>query len=202
MIILTKDFKMSSMFLFFKSLVLGITLAAPLGPIAILCVRRTLSHGFISGIVTGMYAAVASFGITAVTQALVGASPILRLFGGISLCCIALRIFCATKNRDDEQVIEAPSHLKNYMKTILLTLANPLTIVTFIGIVSALELESTLSGAFICTTGMFCGSMLWHILLVSGINIAKTFLKPSYIAVINYLSGLTLGGLGIGILIR
>lgn len=200
---------MSSLFLFLKAIGFGIALAAPVGPIAILCVRRTLTNGFTAGLVTGMgaatadglYAALAAFGLSSILHFLIGASPFMQLVGGIFLCYIGVRLFWVKTNTDTSEVITSSPHLSNYIKTFLLTLANPLTIVIFLGIVSVLEIDSTIYAAFLLTIGIFLGSTLWHLLLVSGFSIARTFLKPKHFTLINYLSGLLLAGLGTSMLI-
>lgn len=200
---------MSSLFLFLKAFGLGIALAAPVGPIAILCIRRTLTRGFTSGFATGMgaatadglYAALAAFGLNAIIHLLIDVSPVLRPLGGILLCYIGLRLFWAKQPVDNSSRIDFSSHLGDYSKTVLLTLANPLTIVTFLGIISALEMGETTHATYIITAGIFLGSAFWHLLLVSGFSIAKTFLKQDHFVVINYLSGFLLAGLGTSMLI-
>lgn len=201
---------MYNFFLFLKSFGLGIVLAAPVGPIAILCIRHTVTHGFTSGFVIGMgaatadglYAALASFGMTAIIQFLIEVTPFLKPLGGIVLCYIGLRFLWTKGNKNNVQEINTSSHLKNYSKIVFLTLTNPLTIITFLGIVSALEIQSfSYNAAFIITTGMFLGSAVWHLLLVSCFNIAKTFLNSSYLSLINFLSGVLLASLGISMLI-
>jgi threonine/homoserine/homoserine lactone efflux protein len=200
---------MSNLFLFLKALGFGIALAAPVGPIAILCVRRTLTDGFAAGLVTGMgaatadglYAALAAFGLSSILHVLMGASPFMQFGGGIFLCYIGVRLFWVKTNVDTSQEIHSSSHLSNYIKTLLLTLANPLTVVIFLGLVSVLEIDTSPHAAFILTIGIFLGSVLWHLLLVSGFSIARTFLKPKHFTLINYLSGLLLAGLGTSILI-
>ena len=201
---------MYNFFLFLKSFGLGIALAAPVGPIAVLCIRRTVTHGFTSGFVIGMgaatadglYAALASFGMTAITQFLIGASPFLRPLGGIILCYIGLRLLWTKENKNNVKEIDTSSHLANYSKIVCLTLANPLTIITFLGIVSALEIQSSsYNTALVITTGMFLGSAVWHLLLVSCFNYVKTFLNSSYLSLINFLSGVILATLGVSMLI-
>ncbi len=197
------------MFLFLKAFGLGIALAAPLGPIAVLCIRFTLTHGFTSGLVIGMgaatadgiYAALASFGINTVTQLLIGVNTYFRPLGGILLCYIGIRFLWTKEYNDNIKGIYTSSHFSNYSKTVFLTLANPLTIVTFLGVVSALDIESSTSSAFFITMGMLLGSALWHILLVSCASTAKKFLKHPNFYLINVLSGSILVGVGISMLI-
>src|SRR3990172_8990998 len=131
--------------IFLKGLLLGFSIAAPVGPIGVLCIRRTLAEGRTAGFASGLgaatadalYGSIAGFGLTIVSSFLIDQSHWLQLAGGIFLLYLGIKTFLAKS----KETIETGSPLEksrgiigNYASTFLLTLTNPLTILSFIAI--------------------------------------------------------------------
>jgi threonine/homoserine/homoserine lactone efflux protein len=158
------------MSIFARGLVLGFSIAAPVGPIGVLCIRRTMADGRAIGFVSGLgaatadaiYAAVAAFGLTIVSTALLDAQHWLRLIGGCFLCYLGIRTFLATptmEGRGDD----GRGLLGSYASTFALTLTNPMTILSFTANFAGLGVTAAgrYSPAVLLVAGVFCGSGLW-----------------------------------------
>src|SRR5262249_25342173 len=140
--------------LFLRGIVIGLSIAAPVGPIGVLCIRRTLAEGRASGLATGLgaatadagYRCVAALGPTAPTGALTAAQMGVRLIGGGFLVYLGVRAFLS---RAGDRAAEARggSLLKAYASTFLLTLTNPMTILSFVAVFAALGLGATRGSA-------------------------------------------------------
>ena len=192
---------------FFKGLIIGLSIAAPVGPIGILCINRTLSSGRMVGLLTGLgaatadafYGSIAAFGLTFISVFLVQQQIWFRLIGGIFLCFLGARtIFSQSK---DNSIQVNPTNMWNaYGSTFFLTLTNPVTILAFIAIFSALGLVS-LSGSYssagFTVLGVFMGSACWWFILSSVTNLFRDRIKPSGLIWVNRLSGLVLIGFGL-----
>lgn len=192
---------------FIKGLILGFSIAAPVGPIGLLCIRRTLADGRLHGIVSGLgaatadaiYGSVAGFGLTIVAGFLTGQQFWLQLFGGLFLIYLGVKIFFT---RPAER--PARSEKKNlpgvYFSTLLLTLSNPATIFMFIAIFAGMgavsQTEKSL-GAFTLVAGVFCGSTLWWVILSSLASIFRSRLTAAAMVWINRLSGILIAGFGL-----
>lgn len=160
-----------------RGLVIGFSIAAPVGPIGVLCIRRTLAEGRASGFVSGLgaasadavYGAVAGFGLTAVSNALVGGQTWLRLVGGLFLCYLGLRTLLAHPTAGAVS-LPARGLAGAYATTFALTLTNPMTILSFAAIFAGLGIAAArdYGSAALLVLGVFSGSALWWLIL-SGI---------------------------------
>jgi threonine/homoserine/homoserine lactone efflux protein len=150
---------------FYKGLIIGFSIAAPVGPIGILCIRRTLTAGRISGLVTGigaasadaLYGCIAAFGLTFVSNFLIHQLSWLRLFGGIFLCYLGVKTFFSQPSQSTAQAGHL-SLINAYTSTFFLTLTNPLTILSFAAIFAGLGLanvQSSYSSAATTVLGVF-----------------------------------------------
>jgi threonine/homoserine/homoserine lactone efflux protein len=160
-----------------KGLALGFSIAAPVGPIGVLCIRRSITDGRAAGLATGlgaatadaMYGAVAAFGLTAVSGTLVAERGGLGLFGGLFLCYLGVRMWT---RREGDTAAGAPAAglLSAYASTFVLTLTNPMTILSFVAIFAGLGLASgsDRAAAAMLVGGVFLGSALWWVLLSAG----------------------------------
>lgn len=187
--------------LFSKGLVIGFSIAAPVGPIGLLCIRRTLAGGAWSGVVTGLgaatadaaYGCVAGLGLTAVSDLLVGGQAWLGIGGGAFLCCLGVRTFRARPAERPAREGRA-GLLGNYLSTLVLTLTNPLTILSFAAVFAGVGLgagggaRSTLA----LVAGVFAGSCAWWLLLSGGVSLFRTQLGPVWLTGINRGAGLLL----------
>jgi threonine/homoserine/homoserine lactone efflux protein len=182
-----------------KGFIIGFSIAAPVGPIGILCIQRTITHGRLSGLLTGLgaatadgfYGAVAAFGLKIVSNFLMGEQYWIRLIGGIFLLYLAVKIFPAKP----AQKAGADSHkglISDYFSTLLLTVANPLTILSFIAVFAGLGLASTNGGgisALFMVMGVFLGSSLWWLILSGGVSFFRAKFTGSSLGIVNKVSG-------------
>jgi len=161
--------------LLMRGVVLGFSIAAPVGPIGILCIHRTLAEGCAAGIVSGLgaatadafYGCVAAFGLVSVSSFLSGQRTALRLLGGVFLCYLGLRALVA---RPPETPSRAGTRglLHAYASTVLLTLTNPMTILSFAALFSALGIagdRASYASASSLVIGVFVGSASWWLVL-------------------------------------
>jgi threonine/homoserine/homoserine lactone efflux protein len=193
-----------------RGLAIGIAVAAPIGPVNVLCMHRTLAHGRLNGFISGLGAAaadatfglVAAFGVTVVADFLMGQQSWLRLGGGIFLLALGVRIFLA---RPAAPAVETDRHGLGWAiaSTYLLTITNPLTILSFIGIFAGAGLgqgETGYAGAAIIVLGVFLGSCLWWLALSFGIGMVRHRLDERGLQWINRGSGALIFVFGIGAL--
>lgn len=193
-----------------KGLVLGFSIAAPVGPIGVLCFRRALEQGFWPAVAGGLgtavadaaYAAVAAFGITAIATLLLDFQHALAIVGGVALLWLGLRAF---RTRPADRPAEAGGRglAPMFAATFLLTLANPATILSFAAVFAGLGLVGATRGgvaASLLTLGVFAGSMLWWMLLAGVVSALRTRVPCSALLWVNRGSGLLLGAFGISVL--
>lgn len=159
--------------LFFKSLIIGVTIAAPVGPVGILCIQRTLAYGKRTGFVSGLgaatadalYGLVAVMGLTIVSDFLLDHQFWIQLWGGVFLFLLGWKTFTSQsapfKTGESSQTI---SSLKGFLSVFLLTLTNPMTILAFIAIFGVFRVtgsDGSILSALLVVVGVFCGSALW-----------------------------------------
>lgn len=192
--------------------IVGFSIAAPVGPIGALTIRRTLAQGRTAGFLTGLgaatadsvYGAVAAFGLTFVTSFLVAQQGWLSLLGGLFLCWLGVATF-----RAPPAVIQdtppARSLAGAYASTVFLTLTNPATILSFVGIYAGLGLREAGSdyvAASAFVLGVFLGSALWWLLLSFGVGSLRERLGVRGLRWINRISGAVIAAFGVVVLIR
>jgi len=190
--------------LLLRGLAIGLAIAAPVGPIGILCIRQSLAFGWVRGFVAGlgaatadaMYGCVAAFGLTFITNFLIEQQLWLRLVGGTFLCYLGIETFMSLPS---ETVASARGNSLAgvYTSTWMLTLTNPTTILTFAAIFSGLSLASLKQNyysALLLVVGVFCGSALWWLLLSGSVTLVKTKLNLNWV---NRLSGSMITAFGI-----
>lgn len=196
----------ASVFLF-KGLVLGFSIAAPVGPIGVLCIRRTLSGGMSQGIISGLgaatadalYGLIAAFGVTAIGAFLTDHTYWLRLVGGLFLLYLGYKTFrSAPENKS--AIAKSGDHLTAFVSTLFLTLTNPMTILSFAAIFAGLGAGSTGNGwtsAALIVFGVFTGSLLWWILLACIIGYLRTGFDPARLHWVNRISGVVICTFGL-----
>ena len=144
-----------------KGLFLGFAIAAPVGPIGVLCIRRTLAEGWLTGFLTGMgaatadglYGGVAAFGLTAISGTLVAQQGIIRVVGGALLCYLGLRTLLAKPALEAASARRGRGLAGAYVSTVGLTLTNPATIVSFATVFAALGLVGA-AGSAVAAPGL------------------------------------------------
>jgi len=183
-----------------QGLLIGFSIAAPVGPIGILCINRALQGGFKAGFITGLGAATAdgvygcliSFGITQVTKWLITQQAWIHILGGIFLAYLGISTFFADPIRYTT-LHQSYKAWQAYLSTFFLTLTNPMTILVFIGIFSGIHLPSLKTQlAFVLTLGITLGSALWWLLLSSSIVYLHVKIKTIYLRWINVFSSIVL----------
>jgi threonine/homoserine/homoserine lactone efflux protein len=186
---------------------LGFLIAAAVGPISLLTIRRTLAHGRAYGLASGVgvaladgtYAGVAAFGLTAVTSVLVGARAVLGLVGGAFLVVLAIRTITTRPGVTAEtEVAERPRLAAAFASIFGLTLTNPMTILSFAGVFAAAGLTGHGGGeAALLTLGVFLGSLAWWVLLTAVVARLRARVTVGGLTWINRLSGAALLAFGI-----
>lgn len=200
------------MLFFLKGLLLGLSIAAPVGPIGVLCIRRTLAKGQMYGLASGLgaatadavYGAVAAFGLTAITTALVNQQFWLALGGGFFLCFLGLKTIAAHPANAERAATESGRGLVGaYASTLILTLTNPLTILSFLAVFASMGLGQT-SGDYgtagWVVLGVLGGSALWWILLTAGVSLFRSRFDTRAMRWVNRVSGLIILGFGVAAL--
>jgi threonine/homoserine/homoserine lactone efflux protein len=194
--------------LFVRGVVLGFTIAAAVGPISLLCIRRALAEGRLVGIVSGLgvatadatYGAVAAFGLTAVTDLLVDWRRALGIIGGVFLLWLAWRTFRSVPGEAATAGIgDGRRGLPGvYLSTLGLTLTNPMTILSFAALFVGLGVTGgDAAGATLLTLGVFTGSAAWWVVLVAAVGAFRSRLTPTGLRRVNIFSGLVIGAFGI-----
>ncbi len=196
---------------FVKGLVVGFSIAAPVGPIGVLCIRRSLAGGVAMGLATGLgaatadaaYGCVAGFGLTAVSSFLVQRQTWLALIGGVFLCYLGVRTFLSKPASETTQS-SSRSLLSAYTSTVVLTLTNPATILSFVAVFAGLGLGANASylAAASLVFGVFTGSALWWLILSNGIGLLRSRVNSAWMQAINRLSGVALLAFGLYALSR
>ncbi len=193
--------------LFLRGLVIGFSIAAPVGPIGVLCIRRTLAEGRISGLVSGLgaatadmlYGCVAGFGLTFISSFLVGQQLWLRLFGGLFLLYLGIKTLLS-KPSDQAAKAGGTGLLGAYVSTFLLTVTNPLTILSFVAIFAGLGLANTngsYASALVLVLGVFLGSAAWWLLLTGGVGLFRTKFNTQGLLWVNRISGMVITVFGV-----
>jgi len=195
-----------------QSLLIGISIAAPVGPIGILCIRRTLAEGRIAGLVSGLgaatadalYGAIAAFGLTFVSAFLIKQTFWLRFGGGLFLLYLGVKTFTAAPTMN-ETINPPPENkkglLKNYASTFLLTITNPLTILFFVAIFAGFGIGSDVSddylAASIMVIGIFLGSGIWWFILSGLTGFFRRRIGEKSMIWINRISGTIIFAFGL-----
>ena len=197
---------------FLRGLAIGFGIAAPVGPIGVLCIRRTLADGRAVGFASGlgaatadaMYGAVAAFGLTLVSTALVGQRVWLQAAGGIFLCYLGVRTWMAAPAAATEASRRGSGLVSAWASTFVLTLTNPATILSFVAIFAGLGLGAGAGGyrpAALMVLGVFLGSALWWLLLSTGVGYFRTALTRQGLRWVNRLAAAVITAFGIGALV-
>jgi threonine/homoserine/homoserine lactone efflux protein len=191
---------------FTRGLVIGFTVAMTVGPMSVLTMRRTIAHGRLHGLVSGLgiatadasYGAVAAFGLTAVTAAVVGARTALGIVGGGFLVWLGIRTILSRPSATAAVINDRPGLLGAYLSIYGLTMTNPMTILSFAAIFAGFGLAG--GGpveAALLTVGVFLGSSLWWVALTTVVGGLRARLTPAVLAWVNRVSGAVLLGFGV-----
>jgi threonine/homoserine/homoserine lactone efflux protein len=195
---------------FLQGMLIGFSIAAPVGPIGILCIQRTLNHGLRTGLLSGLgaatadagYGCIAAFSVTALLGTLTGLSGPFRLIGGAYLCYLGWRAF-RTPPAARMSSGQISGELRAYLSTLVLTATNPMTILSFAAIFAGFGIGRRgieyLPGAMM-VAGVFLGSTLWWLLLSGGTALIRRRLNRDHLRWVNRLSGLFIIAMGLFVL--
>ncbi|MBL8102718.1 MAG: LysE family transporter [Anaerolineales bacterium] len=195
--------------LFLRAFIIGISIAAPVGPIGVLCIRRTLSNGKLAGFLSGMgaatadtvYGAIAAFGLTVITNLLVKNAFWLQLIGGLFLLYLGIKTFLE-KPADQAAQARQGSYLSMYLSTFFLTITNPITILSFAAIFAGTMIGQNVNSPLVMVAGVFAGSASWWLALSIGVGVMRDRLNQSHMAWINRISGTIIILFGIFALVK
>jgi threonine/homoserine/homoserine lactone efflux protein len=189
-----------------KGLTIGFSIAAPVGPIGLLCIVRTLSAGRLSGLVTGLgaatadlvYGCVGGFGVTVLTRVLIDQQTWIRVIGGGFLIYLGMKYFIA-KPGEEAAVAHSRGLAGDFGSTFILTLTNPMTAISFGAVFASLGIGLTSGSSMNAVTlllGIFSGSALWWIVLSSAVNLFRGRIDSTRLNRINRVAGLIIIGFG------
>ncbi len=193
-----------------KGVAVGFVIAVPVGPVGVLCVRRTIFEGRLFGFLSGLGAAsadtifgvVAGFGLTVVSDLLLGYQGWLRMAGGLFLVYIGANALRKRIVRSEAPVTNAENLFGAYFSTFVLTITNPVTILAFLGIFAGVGFsgeEATLGRAAILVAGVLLGSLIWWLGISLGAGLFRKSFGERHLVLLNRISGsiLALSGLGL-----
>lgn len=190
-----------------RGFVIGFSIAIPVGPISVLCIRRTLAEGRLRGIASGLgaatgdavYGSIAGFGLTFISNILIDQQASLRLIGGLFLCYLGIRTLLA-KPAKRAASADGGGVAGAYASTFFLTLTNPMTILSFAALFAGLGLASTgrdFQSAISLVLGVFIGSLSWFLILCSSVYLFREKFSSGGLRWLNRISGAIIAGFGL-----
>ena len=196
-----------AIYLLLLGIVIGLMVAVPVGPLGLLCVNRALSRGPLHGLFSGMgvatadsvAAGISALGMTLVSDFLIGHQMLLRTVGGLFLCYLGIKIF-RTRPATQVPAGEVGSLTRSYATTLLLTVSNPVTFLSFVAIYAGWGVQSLSGnylGAAILAAGVFAGSVLWWLAIAVGLVLFRDRFSHSALAWIHRISGAVITAFGI-----
>jgi len=209
--------ELSHVFLLGPGIAIGLIVAAPIGPVNLICIRRTLQYGFLNGFLSGLgaalgdglFAVVTGFGLTAISQWIEGLSTALQLAGGTLLLCFGLYTYFSKpparvdpKSEDSEK--SAGTLVRAMVSTFALTITNPATLLGFTAMFTGLgglagDDPSFFAAAFV-VGGVILGSTLWWLVLTFFVGRMHARIDDRVMRIINHGSGLLVAGFGLLVL--
>ena len=195
------------MSLLLKGLIVGFCLSAPVGPIAALCVQRTISKRWISGLMSGLgaavadavYGAVAALGATMISEFLISERTWMQRVGGAILIFMGLRLFLTTPAQKEE-VVNGKGLTGDFLSTFFLTLTNPMTFVAFAAVFTTMGIGAVRGHSILTAElvgGVFLGSALWWLILCGGAHALRRHCDHRKLSAINRGTGVFVIGVGL-----
>lgn len=190
--------------------IIGILIAAPVGPIGLLCIQRTLAGGWLLGLATGLgaatadafYGTVAAFGLTMISNFLINQQLLLRLLGGLFLCFLGLKIMLGSNPKGYSRMNNPKGLANAYLTTLFLTITNPMTVMAFLAAFARLEITGIHNDylpAMFLVFGVFGGSLVWWFILSGSVTLFKDRVSPN-LHWMNLLSGAIIAIFGLSAL--
>lgn len=183
-----------------KGLIIGFSIAAPVGPIGLLCIQRTLykgrKSGFFSGlgaaVADGTYGIIAAFGLTFIMNILLGQKDLIRLVGGIFLIYLGVKTFISKPKTEVAKSTEKEGVIQDFLSTLFLTITNPMTIMSFLGIFAGVGIGKENPNYYLSSLlvlGVFLGSALWWFILSFIVSFFREKFNQDMMNLINKFSG-------------
>jgi threonine/homoserine/homoserine lactone efflux protein len=193
--------------LFLKGIVIGVAVAAPVGPVGVLCIQRTLTGGRLYGLISGLgaatadtvYGSIAAFGITFISDVLIEQQFWFRLLGSGFLCYLGCKAFLS-KPVERMTAENRLSYVGAYSSTLFLTLTSPMTILGFVAIFAGLGIVSPnaqYTSASMLVTGVFIGSGSWWVILSYTTNLFREKMDYRKLSIVNKISGILIVTFGL-----
>ncbi len=194
--------------LFVKGLIVGFCLAAPVGPIAAICVQRTISKRWLSGVLSGMgaaaadalYGAIAAFGATIISEFLINEHEWLQRIGGAILILLGLRLLFWTKLEERRNGVQSRGLVGDFASTFVLTLFNPMTFVAFAAIFTTMGIGAVRGHSILTAElvgGVFLGSAIWWLILCGGAYLVRHHFDFRKLTTINRATGVFVIAVGL-----
>jgi len=201
------DLWLADLWLLLKGAVIGFAVAAPVGPIGMLCIRTTLERGRVAGFAAGtgaavadaIYGAIGVLGVTAISGIIEAQRVWLELGGGIFVILFGIHLGLSRPNYQNNDEIPV-SLFADFLKTLVLTLANPSTILTFMAIfagVPAAAGAAELEAVPMIVLGVLLGSGAWWLTLTQGVGFIRHRISEPALKWMNWIAGILLVGFGI-----
>ncbi len=199
-------------YLILKGIIVGISTSAPLGPLGILCIQRTINKGVLSGLISGfgaavadiIYAGIAGFGISIIADFLKEYQMIIRIVGGIVLLFVGIMIFRSNPIKQvRQQKAQKRNYLSDFISSFIITFTNPITIVVFGAVFASLGLDevTTMNPIVLTLIGVFSGALMWWLTLTVFVNIFRDKIRLRNLWWINKITGILVSVFGLAIFI-
>jgi threonine/homoserine/homoserine lactone efflux protein len=201
---------MDTTFFFLKGIAVGFVIAAPVGPVGMMCIHRTITDGKLFGFVTGLgaaiadtlYGCIAAFGLGFLAAELINYQMPLRGFGGVVLCVIGIRAL-SNRRTPNPAAPKRDQLFRIFVSTFFITVTNPLTILSFVAIFAAIgiaEVREQMGWGIALVAGVFIGSAAWWALLTSIAGIFHKRLDDTTAIWVGRFSGVVILGFGLVLL--
>lgn len=206
---------MPDWYLVLNGVLIGIVVAAPIGPVNLICIRRTLAYGRLNGFLSGLgaavgdavFAIVAAFGLTAAASMLVSVGDWLQAFGGIFLIALGVHTYLSRPTDSETVATNTSSKLAAaVLATFLLTITNPATMLGFIaifgGVGGLVTTEPSLLTAALLVVAVFVGSALWWLGVTMTVGLLRHRMTAQTLILINRVSGVLIVSFGLFVIGR
>lgn len=190
-----------------KGVIIGFLIAAPVGPIGVLCIKRSFSKGALSGLFTGLgaatadacYGAIAAFGLTLISDFLIGQKVTLQILGIIFLLYLGIKTFIENPASEAKGNINGKGLLSDYLTTVGLTLTNPTTIASFVAVFAGIGITAAgnYTDATLLVLGVFLGSATWWLILSNGVDLLRKKANNNLLKWVNRISGTVIVGFAV-----
>lgn len=195
-----------------KGVIIGFLIAAPVGPIGVLCIKRSFAKGPLSGLLTGLgaatadacYGAIAAFGLTLISDFLIGQKVTLQILGIIFLLYLGVKTFIENPASEAKGNVNGKGLISDYLTTVGLTLTNPTTIASFIAVFTGIGITAAANytDATLLVLGVFLGSAAWWLILSNGVGMLRKKANNNFLKWVNRISGAVIVGFAVVLFIN